>query len=343
MAVLPSGGLGDGLIQIVIAKGLQAAGYEVTYLHDGAHRLRDRLKGLRTHRRPASPELPRFVTTFDAVLFDAGAYFVVHDPRLRAWLLQHGVGYSIGNDAPPPGRAQLDPACARLSRLNRSLRVSRIVWPRPPLVRQVAAQVARRLALGDRSIDIGLDVPRPDAPTRRTRVCIHPEASMPTKCWGADRFLDLASRLAADGWKPALTVAPWERERWIDRAEGRFEVPLFRDELELADYYAASRAFLGNDSGNAHVASLVGLPSVVLFRRSGSFPTWRASSARSIVPWAIERRRGGRSVRLRRRRHATACSRAARPSSRPRSGRARARARTARACSRGRTAPVTGR
>ncbi|MEM1450692.1 MAG: glycosyltransferase family 9 protein [Planctomycetota bacterium] len=283
VAVVPSSGLGDGLIQIVLANGLRAAGYDVTYYHDGVHRLRERLPGLRTCPLPERSAMLEALAAYDVVLFDAGAYFLTASPLLRAWMIEHGIGYSMGRDAPP--RAEIGPTRtgAPLVALNRSLRAGPLRWPRPPLARQVAAQVARRLGLGAPSIDLGVVVPRPDAPSRRTRVCIHPEASMPKKCWDPECFLQLASALGANGWTPVLTVAPWEHERWLQLAEGRAEVVTFADEVELADYYAASRAFIGNDSGNAHVASLVGLPSVVLFRHRGRFPTWRAAWRRPTV------------------------------------------------------------
>lgn len=109
---------------------------------------------------------------------------------------------------------------------------------------------------------------------------IHPAAAFATKQWAAEKFARVAEHLVARGFAVVVITAPAEAE--LARELGRsVSVPLivFND-LTLPEVTAlASRArlFVGNDSGIAHIAAAVCLPSVVVFGSSNT-SHWR--------PWA---------------------------------------------------------
>jgi len=103
----------------------------------------------------------------------------------------------------------------------------------------------------------------------RRYVVIHPGAGSPDKCWAIQRFLDVAASLGSAGMDVVFALGPVELERWP-----RERISLLRDAAsvladapltQLAGVLAGAAAFVGNDSGAAHLAAAVGAPTVALF------------------------------------------------------------------------------
>jgi heptosyltransferase III len=112
--------------------------------------------------------------------------------------------------------------------------------------------------------------PRPPA----DYAVIHPAASRSDKTWPAARFLELAARLRFDfSLDPvfigagAAELAPFSGFRTLSGA------PLG----EVMDLLAGAAVFAGNDSGPAHMAAALRVPSVVLFGPSdpGIWGPWK--------------------------------------------------------------------
>lgn len=145
--------------------------------------------------------------------------------------------------------------------------------PRPrgdePLPVQIAAQLGLRL---DWPADQRLVLPTTPAangaaPTAG-RVVLAPGSGAVAKCWPGPRWLELAARLHAQGWRLAVLVGPVERERddprgWAWPVPVGFAEP--RDAIALAHDLAGGFAFVGNDSGPTHLAAMLGGATVALF------------------------------------------------------------------------------
>lgn len=163
-----------------------------------------------------------------------------------------------------------------------------VVGPsRPPAGRPV--HVARHLAetlapLGVRLSD-PLDLPAIHASTggeRQAReelfalglesrpfVAIHPGSGSPAKNWPAERFAKVAADLEARHGLTSLIVGGPADAQVLERlgtAFGRSPCLLTDRPLPVvAAVLRRARAFLGNDSGLAHLAGLLGLPTLALF------------------------------------------------------------------------------
>ena len=100
-------------------------------------------------------------------------------------------------------------------------------------------------------------------------VLIHPGAGSPAKRWPLAKFVELASRFAAQGKPVKWIVGEVEREQWgaaemeMLRTSAALEQP--RDAVELLELLARASMFIGNDSGPAQLAGLIGLPTFCLF------------------------------------------------------------------------------
>ena len=123
-------------------------------------------------------------------------------------------------------------------------------WPVPPSVHAEAIEVLRRA---------GIDAASPF-------VAVHVGSGSPDKCWPAKAFSALAKRVE---FPVLFLLGPVERER-----VGKMDVQELTDcgtvlsepTLEqLAGILAAATAFVGNDSGPAHLGGALGTPTLVLF------------------------------------------------------------------------------
>ncbi len=101
---------------------------------------------------------------------------------------------------------------------------------------------------------IGL-MPRIDLPPaiQRGTIIIHPFSGSGKKNWPLQRFRELAHQL------------PLEVEWTAGPEEELPNARRFDDLGELARWISGCRLFIGNDSGTAHLAAAVGVPTLVLF------------------------------------------------------------------------------
>ena len=101
-------------------------------------------------------------------------------------------------------------------------------------------------------------------------VVLHPGSGGRGKCWPLERYLELSRRLRQEGRGVLHVVGPVEQDLWA--RDGRLERlaaagPLAADLTlaQLAGLLAEADAFVGNDSGVAHLAAAVGARTLVLF------------------------------------------------------------------------------
>jgi predicted lipopolysaccharide heptosyltransferase III len=109
---------------------------------------------------------------------------------------------------------------------------------------------------------------------------IHPAAAFESKRWAVDNFARVAENLSARGLSIVAIAAPNESSIVADLIKNSSARIRALTDLRLPEVTAlASRAriFVGNDSGIAHIASAVGVPSVIIFG-SSNVAHWR--------PWA---------------------------------------------------------
>ena len=107
---------------------------------------------------------------------------------------------------------------------------------------------------------------------------IHPGSGSPAKNWPAERFCKLAKQLNESGRPVRVILGDVELERWPKETISAFEsvAQIVRPAslLELYSQIASASALIGNDSGPAHLAGIVGIPTVTLFASSKT-TRWR--------------------------------------------------------------------
>jgi hypothetical protein len=98
---------------------------------------------------------------------------------------------------------------------------------------------------------------------------IHPGSGGRAKSWPLANFLALAHALAEIGRSTCFLIGPAELEWWpaADRAALRHSGPVIENPTadELAAILAAASVLIASDCGPAHLAGLLGTPTLVIF------------------------------------------------------------------------------
>jgi ADP-heptose:LPS heptosyltransferase len=105
-------------------------------------------------------------------------------------------------------------------------------------------------------------------------VCLHPGARSPDRRWAADKFARVGDALAAAGLRVFITGSDVEieiAENVARQMERRGEVVAGKSDLgAIACLLAQATAYVGNDTGVAHIATALKTPGVLIF--TGSDP-----------------------------------------------------------------------
>ena len=178
--------------------------------------------------------------------------------RLADWIGRR----LLGSRRPPLHEVETNLAIVRpLLAAGALLAGARAAAPQAPEI-LVAAEADRsmRAAVGS----AGLDASAPF-------ITMHPGAAWRPRAWRAERFAALADRLAVSHGLPVAVVglaSEHDIERAMRAAVREARVAWLFGVLSLPEIAAllrASRLFIGNDSGLAHLAAACGTPVVALF------------------------------------------------------------------------------
>ena len=120
-----------------------------------------------------------------------------------------------------------------------------------------------------------------ESPLKGRYAVLHPFASAPEKQWPAERFCEIARYLKLWNINPVILAGPHDDVSAFSAhqvLQGKL-----RDAKALISQAAA---FIGNDSGPAHMAAAFGLPSLVLFSKSNPaiWGPWRTECQVILAP-----------------------------------------------------------
>ncbi len=130
-------------------------------------------------------------------------------------------------------------------------------------------------------------------PNGRRRVVVNPSASCPSKIWPAERFGQLAARLAEKYDVTVVAIGSKSSRPFVEKARRAAKSPIYdlSGRLTLAmlgSLLKDSALLVSNDSGPVHIASAVKTPVVSIFGRKqpGLSPArWRPLGKNSRVVW----------------------------------------------------------
>ena len=296
IALVPSMGLGDGCVYLVLAANLSRAGYRVTVFSNHLAAMNPWFPLFDIHLLPAPQETFEVLDEFDLVISDLGSMLTRHDVDASDLAARYAFVGTCKIDA----ALVTNPAAAALARLP----AEKVALLAPlataagslrcidddsiSMVEQAVHFCKHKLGLAHASKDVGLQAPTHLTPRRfPRRVMIHPLSHNKKKNWPRDKFVALARQLEAEGWEPQFVLSPKERALHGRDFTSGFEAPEFTDASALAAHLFESGYVIGNDSGVGHLGSLVGVPVLTIYRKRRDGFCWRPDWAQGAVvrPW----------------------------------------------------------
>jgi len=245
--VVHAGALGDSVMVWPLLRALAGAGASVTFAARLSHaRLASRcIDSARI--TPANADTPPFTRLWmdDSALRDDAES---RDERYDAVLT------FLADDSAATGRDWLAAAARR--------------WPGAQIAPVGPPASESREALWGRArvADLGAVRARPNA---GGPIVLHVGAGSPAKRWPLDRFIGLRDRLAHDtGMLVRIIAGEVEADRFTSPERASFAAAggrMLADLDALAAELGAAALVVGNDSGPAHLAAQLGVPTLALF------------------------------------------------------------------------------
>lgn len=256
-AVVCSKGMGDGLMMMTASHRLHLEGYEVTTFQDILGELKSWFPGQHFAKRSTITSLD----DFDLILLQND-----NTPFSFDLIDRYRDNIHIFYASYEPHK-------------HRPLTAKDVVFDRSePLVKNIAEGIAMILNKEHPIYENGITPPKELELCYRKhhkRVVIHPTSTTPKRTWTAKKFLTVAQKLEEKVWQPVFSVSPNERPEWEERLEGLFPLPAFPSLAALATYLYESHFLIGNESGTGHLASNLGIPTLIVASCPKQMALWR--------------------------------------------------------------------
>ena len=241
ISIIGGVGLGDTLIQMVMARNVMNAGYEVTL--------------------------------FSNVLKQLAAWFPLHTIRpgvsadcFNAELASFSKILASGGP-PTTMSSQLKPKWINYES-DFSNRVS--------MVQNMTRFTKDFFHISSPTVETGIQAPSSLRWRQHVkRVVIHPTSAEDSKNWPVEKFTILAQQLAQQQFDVVFIMSEAELDAWAPKIDSRFPTIGFPTLDGCAAYIYESGFFVGNDSGGGHLAACLHIPTLSIHGRKGKSRIWR--------------------------------------------------------------------
>jgi len=274
-AVICSQGMGDGLLMMIASQCLVSKGYTVTTYQDSLSQLNAWFPNHHLKKRSSLKELEKQLSVYKIIVLqndNSSLSNAIIDLYKRGRLNNLSVFYSSYEKNKHAPLALLD----RVFDRSRSM------------VDNIAEAIASVLQCSKASKNNGLIVPNSFKKNLYPkRVLIHPTSTTPLRTWDAQKFIEVAQSLVKKGYEVAFCVSPLERPEWVLLVKDRFPLPFFPTLNELAGFIYESNFLIGNESGTAHLASNLEIPTLIVASCQKQMALWRPDwfSTKVITPY----------------------------------------------------------
>lgn len=286
IAIIPMGRLGDGVIFLILADNFRRAGYHVTYYSDTLYQMREWLPQLTVLPAPGPEQRSEIIDRHDVVINDICSPLQAGLSEMECQeLAQQTVSISTVSALPEhwQGNNILLSAQNLLQRrpelrkvLNSSGVINTSAHDDRSMVDYAVDYCQDRCGLKAASAHVNLTPPQDLIKQRyKRRIAIFPTTDA-KKEYSPQRFIKVAEALSRQACEPHFIVLPGQLAQWETLAAG-WPVHSFATIDELARFTYESAVVLSNDSGGGHLASMLGMPTVTIYRKQKDFeyrPGW---------------------------------------------------------------------
>lgn len=261
-AVICSKGIGDGLLMMVASHRLISRGYRVTTYQNALHQLSNWFPQHHFQTRTSLISLEKQLSPYNLIVLqndNSPLSFKLIELYQRGKLHNLSVFYASHDSlkhSPPTSWDRI---------FDRSM----------PMVDNIAKAIASVLQCTQVSKNNGLVIPK-NLVYRRylNRILIHPTSTTPLRNWDRHKFLEVAETLSKTGYQVVFCVSPDERPNWTF-IPSHFFLPNFPTLSDLASYIYESGFLIGNESGTAHLASNLHIPTLIIAKCRKQMALWR--------------------------------------------------------------------
>lgn len=274
-AVICSQGMGDGLLMMIASQCLFSKGYTVTTYQDSLPQLNAWFPDHHLKKRSSLNELENQLSAYEIIVLqndNSSLSNAIIDLYKLGKLCSLSVFYSSYEKSKH----------APLTLLDRVFDRSRSIAD------NIAEAIASILQCEEVSKNNGLVVPSNFKKNRYPkRVLIHPTSTTPLRTWDAQKFIEVAQSLTQKGYEMVFCVSPLEHPEWVLLIKDRFLLPLFPTLNELAGFIYESNFLIGNESGTAHLASNLEIPTLIVASCQKQMVLWRPGwfTTKVITPY----------------------------------------------------------
>ncbi|MEM7175202.1 MAG: glycosyltransferase family 9 protein [Chlamydiota bacterium] len=268
-AVIAAAGIGDGLMMLVAAHRLFENGYQVTLFQDTLPELASWFPYCRFANRTSLQNSLAKLDNYDLIVLQ-------HDNRLLAQTIttqarQKKLSVTI------TFYPFYDPA-RHLALTKRDF----VFDQRKTMVENIAISIAAYLPGSRIATDNGIAIPADLHYRAERRLLIHPTSTAPERTWSKKKFISLAKKLRRR-FDLVFCMHPKERAEWMALGVDPNQLPRFPTLSELAAFVYESQGVIGNDSGVGHLASNLGIPTLIIAECAKHMAMWRPGWATTNV------------------------------------------------------------
>jgi len=260
-AIVSRQGLGDGLIMMICAYHLKKTGYHVTFFHNSFHELEHFFKNYSFERMPNKIE---DLLSFDLLFIE---YF--NNPLIESILKHRALFKRIFIIYPTLNKKHLPRVPCDF-----------VFDKKISMIENITKTMAAILnAIVKKSNEI---TPPSDLihNKNKKRVVIHPTSLDKSKNWRKKRFIKLFEKVRALGYDPIFSLSKTEADQWTDE---KIPIVSFNNFHDLASFIYESGYLIGNDSGPAHLASNLQIPTLVIASNKRTMKLWKPDFYKSEV------------------------------------------------------------
>jgi hypothetical protein len=241
IAIVGELGLGDTLIQTVMAQNLIHAGYDVSLF---------------------SRLLPQLAAWFPQLTIEP----IISEDDLNAKLSSYPKILSSG----------LPPKYLQSHLIPNWISYGPELDSRVTMVQNMITMTRNRFKVTHLSDETGIQAPSSlQWRKHRKRVLLHPTSAEHAKNWPIGKFLKLGRRLADQQFEIVFIMSENELDAWRPKVGRQFPVVGFPNLHECAAFMYESGFFIGNDSGGGHLAACLHIPTLSIHGRKGKSRLWR--------------------------------------------------------------------
>ncbi|MBI3508911.1 MAG: hypothetical protein HY069_04690 [Chlamydiia bacterium] len=267
-AVFCHNGLGDGVITLVLSQNLHLNGWKVHTYQNTIGSMQNWFPHLPVTSYPKIEDLPNILSSYDW-------FFVAHndtDPFVLKLIAEGKRRF--------PDRLKVIYLYPSPNIVNEPYYSDCQIDPTLPIPENLQRFCQNILHLSKVTSTNGFIPPEGLVYRKhKQRVVIHPTSAREGRNWPKLKFLKLAAFLKGQGYESIFVPGAQHLSEW----QIEYPTRVFENLDELARFIYESGFLIGNDSGLAHLASALGIPTLSISRRKAWARFWRPGFATGVV------------------------------------------------------------